>query len=292
MGRKKGKSSPLTPLSSRIWLHFLHLCDPLYMFLSYTVLREVSLYLSPLPLLVSLSNAHLFIFNFRTQIKSKEKLNFHFRSGSIVCLSDLDSVICIAGNDWERRCFEVDLQDYGMERREDMRIMRAWPGAALYKGLIYVFGGVGYNLSSEHFHCLRNQWTLLPNMHTAKHSFTPTIYGRCIYLCSPQAGTNIEVFSPHVPSYDLLPVLYPTHSSASVSLLMRDLVVILTSEGERVRWNVGEREMKTGELRCERLEWMLCWGNVIKSQTYAYWMVNNGTIVKYAMGENTVSLYL
>jgi hypothetical protein len=73
---------------------------------------------------------------------------------------------------------------------------------------------------------------------------------------------------------------------------MRDLVVILTSEGERVRWNVEETEMKTGELRCERLEWMLCWGNVIKSQTYAYWMVNNGTIVKYAMGENTVSLYL
>ena len=291
MGREKWKSSPLTPLSSRIWLHFLHLRHSLYVPLSLTVLREVCLYLSPSPLLVSLSGTKLLLFSFRSQSSSQQKLDFHFKPGSMVCLTDTDSVICVAGGDSLRRCFEVSLNDYTLTRRADLEAMRAWPGVVLYKGLTYAFGGVGYNLSSECFDCCSNHWTSLPNMHVAKHSFTPTPYGRRIYLCAPQAGTQLEVFSPHVPSYELLPLSFPIQCSSSVSLLLKDLVVVLTSEGEGLRWSVGEGEMRVEGLKCGRLEWLRCWGNVVRSQTCAYWMTGAGTVVKYAMGENTVSQY-
>lgn len=289
MGRMKRASSPLTPLNSRIWLHFLRFCSPLWRPLSLTVLREVCLYLSSLPLLVSLSGTKLLLFSFHSQSSSQQRLDFQFKPGSMVCLTDADCVVCIAGNDSLRRCFEVSLKDYAMERREDLRVTRAWPGVVLYQGVVYVFGGVGYNTSSECFG--NNHWTALPDMHIAKHSFTPTPYGRHIYLCAPQAGTQLEVFSAHIPSYELLPLTFPFQCSSSVSLLLRDLVVVLTSEGEGLRWRVGEQELKQKGLKCGRLEWLRCWGNVVRSQTCAYWMTGAGTIVKYEMGENVVSLY-
>lgn len=231
------KDQETNSLMLLLWIRAIH---PWYAKLSRNITREISYYYSQglLPCVIS---GQLLVFNVKTGnlVTAKSGVFAYYR----FCLVDRESVVCFHALE-SREVVRMDLLTGLLTKLPDMKVDRRNAEVLYFQGKLYVFGGLdgyAYLRSCEEFTFKHSQWTDLPEVSSPRHSAWPSQYRHQIYLPPLYSFETIEVFTLSTQSFHTLKPAMPPHYCwvTAVSFLLRNELVILTTEGLCVRWSIS-----------------------------------------------------
>ena len=153
-------------------------------------------------LLMEVRPDHIRIFNcisstWNKKIVLNTSIRVDHRSSSLF-LPNGHLFLCggLSASEWLQDACEIDVMSGVVTPVKNMTMRRGRLGICLYFNWVYVFGG--WNgapmRSCERYSLLREAWEVVPDMISARDSFTPAVYRHVAYLCGGSNTVECESY--------------------------------------------------------------------------------------------------
>lgn len=127
--------------------------------------------------------------------------------------------------------YDIDVNTGAARKLNNMANKRSNHALQPYFNFMYVFGGSSDSQlqACEKYSLSAALWLPLPDMRTARHSFSPALYNHLIYLCGGDT-MDCEVFDPVAESFSPLNAQLPEAGPAR-ALIVEEQLLVLTPTG-------------------------------------------------------------
>lgn len=139
--------------------------------------------------------------------------------------------------------YDIDVAVGSARKLNNMGQKRSNHALQPYFNFVYVFGGSSDSPlhACEKYSLSAALWLPLPDMRTARHSFSPALHNHLFYLCGGDT-VDCEVFDPVAESFSPLSTQLPEAGPAR-ALVAEGQLLVLTSTG-LLRRSVGEGDFQ------------------------------------------------
>lgn len=233
--------------SDEVWAQYARITSPLQSSIKALCRNQL-----PVPtFLAYFKYSNLTIVDLYTSTSTVQKLTPPFHPSSYGAWVSLPKKVfyCggIARKDGQRNyvasSFLIDITTFEVQQLGEMHKTRAGAGIVYCKGQVYVFGGDNENKQGAEFGNLREceklvvalgVWQRLPDMASARRSFTPFLQKEKIYIAGGGGANNlVEVFNLNNDSFLPSPFTIPFTDRLATCLVFGEQLVTL-SDGELV----------------------------------------------------------